>query len=158
MCCRIVIRHCQFLLLTRLVFPSSCYSSLKYFDTYLPGTTLIMGFFRRVWPKHNLGDKVAFSFMHIGLTFILFFELFVVLPRYQELYSPMYFLHVAAGLFMAFQVFTNMYRMMLTNTTIKSPDMNLPFVLREGWYYCPMCQMQPSELGKKLGGKKMPPI
>jgi len=53
----------------------------------------------------------------------------------------MYILHVSTGVFILMQIFTNMYKLLLTNTTIKSPEMNLPCVLRQGWYYCHTCQL-----------------
>lgn len=100
-----------------------------------------MGFFRKVWPKHTIADKVAFSFTHFGLTFIVIFQWFTVLPLYHEPFTKMYNLHVISGLFILFQVFSNLYKMLLIDATIKSPNLNLPSVLQEGWYYCSFCQM-----------------
>lgn len=100
-----------------------------------------MAFFRRIWPKYQLSDKVAFSFTHFGLVGISLFQLFVVLPIYHEPNTAMYIFHILAGLFIFIQVFTNMYSMILSNSTVRSSSMNLPSVLRPGWYYCHVCQM-----------------
>ena len=100
-----------------------------------------MGLFRRIWPKHQLSDKVAFSFTHFGLVGIFLIELLIVLPRYYEVLSPTYCFHVLCALFLKIQVFSNMYMMLLGNTTIGRPGLMLPSVLRPGWYYCHICQL-----------------
>ena len=98
-------------------------------------------FLDKVWPKYSLADKVAFSITNGGLIGIILFELLVVLPSYHDLFTTWYFIHVAAGVFMAYGVFANLYMMILTNSTVKDESLSLPSVLHQGWYYCPNCQM-----------------
>ena len=95
---------------------------------------------KRVWPK-NLTDRIAFSFTHIGLTGIILFNLFVVLPIYHKPFSFWYNFHLFNGLFIAFGVFTNLYMTILTDSTVKSSEISLPSVLMPGWYYCHNCRM-----------------
>eukprot|EP00794_Sanderia_malayensis_P015850 gene15850-17448_t len=98
-------------------------------------------FFRRVWPTKSKTDQIAFSVTHIGLVSIISFQWFVVLPIYHAPFTFWYMAHVAAGLFIAFSVFSNLYSMIFTDSTIKCPTISLPSVLRNGWYYCHDCQM-----------------
>lgn len=100
-----------------------------------------MGIWRRIWPRHTYADQFAFTFTNFGLVGMCLFELFIALPIYHELYSSMYCLHVAAGLFILMQVFTNMYKLILTDTTVKSGRFMLPSILRPGWSYCHVCQL-----------------
>lgn len=95
---------------------------------------------KKVWPK-MLGDQLAFSFTHIGLTGIILFDWFVVLPIYHQPFTFWYMFHVCSGLYIAFGVFSNLYSMIFIDTTIKSRDISLPSVLQEGWYYCPNCRL-----------------
>ena len=96
--------------------------------------------FKRVWPN-MLADKLAFSFTHIGLTGIILFNLLVVLPIYHEPFTFWYLFHLFSGLYIAFGVFSNLYSMIFIDCTIRSRDISLPSVLREGWYYCPNCRL-----------------
>lgn len=98
-------------------------------------------FFRKVWPIKSFADQVAFSVTHIGLIGIFLFELFVVLPIYHAPFTYWHTLHVSCGIFMAFGVFSNLYCMIFTDSTVKSIHLSLPSVLRPGWYYCQHCQM-----------------
>jgi len=99
-----------------------------------------MGLLAKIWPKYTLADQAAFTFTHLGLIGICLFELFVVLPIYHERFSTMFFIHLLSGLFILYQVFTNMYYMILTDTSSKSGSFNLPAVLLPDWKYCPVCQ------------------
>ena len=100
-----------------------------------------MGFFRRVWPKDNLADKAAFTFTHVGLIAMCFFELLVVLPIYHENFSTMFYVHFGAGIFILIQVFSNMYKSIFTDSTVNSPKFHLPSVLMPEWRYCSICQV-----------------
>lgn len=100
-----------------------------------------MGLFRKVWPKYNIADKVAFIFTHVGLIGICVFQLFVVLPIYHEPYSTWFYFHLTAGLFILLQAFTNMYKMILTDTTAKSGNYILSSILLPDWRYCNICQL-----------------
>ena len=97
-------------------------------------------FFRRVWPK-IIADQLAFCFTHTGLTGIILFNWFVVLPKYHQPFTFWYMVHVFNGLYIAFGVFSNLYSMIFIDSTIKSPDLSLPSVLREGWFYCHNCRL-----------------
>ena len=97
-------------------------------------------FFKKIWPK-VLADQIAFSFTHIGLTGIILFNWFVVLPVYHQPFTFWYLFHVLCGLFVAFGVFSNLYSMIFTNSTVKNSGISLPSVLRPDWMYCPNCQM-----------------
>lgn len=100
-----------------------------------------MGVIKRLIPKHALTDKVAFTFTHVGLTGIILFEMLHVLPMYHEKYSTLYKIHVSAALFIAYQVFSNMYCLILVDSSVKAPDLKLPFILQSGWTYCHVCQV-----------------
>merc|ERR1712168_274617 len=44
-------------------------------------------------------------------------------------------------MFISFQAISNMYYMILIDTTVKNPQLNLPIVLKPGWKYCYDCQL-----------------
>lgn len=117
------------------------FSNIVFPNIVFQKNTANMGLWRRIWPRHTWADQFAFLFTHAGLIGICFFQLLVVLPKYHESYSNMYCLHVAAALFVLIQVFTNMYKLILTNTTARSGKFMLPSVLHPGWTYCPVCQL-----------------
>ncbi|XP_065648455.1 probable palmitoyltransferase ZDHHC24 [Hydra vulgaris] len=95
---------------------------------------------RSFWPQHSLSDKLAFSFTHLGLIGIILFEFFIVLPIYHEPFTTMFCIQIAIGLYLAFQVFSNLYAMIFFNSSIKSQT-NLPSVLYPDWVYCNFCQL-----------------
>ena len=97
--------------------------------------------FWKVWPSKSAADQVAFSVTHFGLVGIILFEMLVVLPIYHEPFTQWYMIHLVAGLYIAFGVFTNLYSMIFSNSTITSNALMLPSVLTPGWYYCQHCQM-----------------
>ena len=99
-----------------------------------------MGILRSIWPRHSLSDKLAFSFTHIGLIGIVLFEFFTVLPIYHDPFTSMYCVQLFIGMYIAFQVFSNLYAMILFNSTIRS-HANLPSVLYPDWTYCNFCQL-----------------
>ena len=100
-----------------------------------------MGYFRRLWPKDNFADKAAFTFTHVGLIGICLFQLIVVLPLYHENFSTMFYVHFGSGLFILYQAFSNMYKSILVDTTVRGNSFNLPSVLLPDWRYCPICQV-----------------
>lgn len=100
-----------------------------------------MRFIRKVWPKHSLADRCGFSFTHCGLTFIICFQWFTVLPLYHKPFTEMYCLHVGCGLFILFQVFMNLYELLLSDTTVESLGKKIPVVLQKDWYFCKICQL-----------------
>ena len=53
----------------------------------------------------------------------------------------MYCLHLGVACFMGLQVFSNMYCLILVDTTVRSPKLDLPFTLQPGWIYCHVCRL-----------------
>lgn len=100
-----------------------------------------MGIFRRVWPRHQLSDQVAFLFTHVALVGIFAFNLSVALPFYYKPWSGMHTVHAICAIYLIAQVFSNLYRMLLSNATVTDTSLMLPSVLHTGWYYCPTCQL-----------------
>ena len=89
-------------------------------------------------PK-RLGDRAAFIFFVLTLAMVIHFELRTVLPVYHQMYSTWWCIHVCCTFFTATNVFTNLFFMMVTDTTTGSAS--LPSVLKPGWQYCPFCQL-----------------
>lgn len=92
----------------------------------------------RFVPK-RFGDQAAFVFLVTTLIVVINFELMTVLPLYHEPFSTWWNLHTFCGMFTAINVFTNLFYMMATDTTTGSAS--LPSVLKQGWVYCPFCQL-----------------
>jgi len=69
------------------------------------------------------------------------FLLLEVIPRYHDLYSNSYNMHALIALFISAQAITNMYCMIIIDTTIRNPQLNLPSVLKQGWKYCYDCRL-----------------
>lgn len=106
-----------------------------------------MSFIRKVWPKHSLADRCGFSFTHCGLTFIICFQWFTVLPLYHKPFTEMYCLHVSCGLFILFQVFMNLYELLLSDTTVESLGEKYQlFYKRIGIFVRYVSYMYPQEL------------
>lgn len=89
-------------------------------------------------PKRT-GDRIACCLMVITLVIVVNFELRTVLPIYHEPYSTWWLIHTVCAFFAAFNVFSNLFFMMATDTT--SGSASLPAVLKPGWTYCPFCQL-----------------
>lgn len=100
-----------------------------------------MGFIRKLFPRTAMADKSAFVICHFGLMGMFLFQLLLVLPKYHQPLSFMFNLHVSTGFFLAYQVFSNMYSMILVDSTVKRKDLQLPCVLQAGWIYCHICQV-----------------
>lgn len=100
-----------------------------------------MAVFRKLLPKNACVDKFAFTFMHVGIIGLVIFEVFHVLPKYHTEYTQMYYIQAFIAIFFATQIFSNMYCMILVDTTVRSPHVKLPFSLFPGWRYCPDCQV-----------------
>lgn len=88
-------------------------------------------------PK-RFGDRAACLFFVITLVVVINFELRTVLPLYHQTYTSWWFIHVFCAFFAAINVFTNLFFMMVTDSTTGSAS--LPSVLKSGWLYCPFCQ------------------
>jgi palmitoyltransferase len=90
---------------------------------------------------NNCTDWLAFLFFLIGLTSVLCFEMFVVLPFVYDGHhdsTAMYWLHICAGLLIYFNAMANCAMLMVTDTGIRG--VVLPSVLKPGWRFCSVCE------------------
>lgn len=95
-------------------------------------------FFKALVPRKG-SDAVAFFFMVIMLFVIALFEVFIVLPLYHEPFTKWYMIHVFCGLFIFFNVFANLFKVVFTDITGK--NLGMPSVLKPDWSYCPFCKL-----------------
>jgi palmitoyltransferase len=86
-------------------------------------------------------DWFAFLFLLFGVHSVVIFELFLVLPYVYDGHhdsTAMYYFHTTAALFIYFNVISNMYMLMTTETGIRG--VVLPSALKPGWRFCTVCE------------------
>jgi len=96
---------------------------------------------KKIFPQNSSIDQIAFTVTHVGLVGFFLFQLLLVLPKYHEAFTLMYNIHLCAGLFFGLQVFSNLYYMILVDTTVHRAGLDLPYVLKPGWSYCHVCRL-----------------
>ncbi|XP_037774805.1 probable palmitoyltransferase ZDHHC24 [Penaeus monodon] len=87
----------------------------------------------------NATDKALFLFMVIGIPFGVFWLGFVILPHYHDELNSIVVMHIIAVVFITYNVFHNLLLVIRTDASGRTSF--LPSVLKPGWRYCAICQV-----------------
>ena len=90
-------------------------------------------------------DLVAFLLFHFGGVFLLWYELFHILPTYYPAASDKYllecYIHYIVAIFFAVNIYGNMFKLVTTETSIRRFHFFSGSLLPDGWRYCPDCDL-----------------
>ncbi|XP_042877032.1 probable palmitoyltransferase ZDHHC24 [Penaeus japonicus] len=87
----------------------------------------------------NATDKALFLFMVIGIPFGIFWLGFVIMPHYHDELNSVVMMHIVAVVFVAYNIFHNILLVIRTDASGRTSF--LPSVLKPGWRYCSICQV-----------------
>ncbi|KAK7074369.1 protein-cysteine S-acyltransferase activity protein [Halocaridina rubra] len=93
---------------------------------------------RTIIPK-NATDRSLFVFMTIGIPFAVLWLGGVILPHYHSEVNGIVVTHVVLATFIFYNVFHNM--LLVIRTDASGRKSFLPSVLKPGWRYCAICQI-----------------
>jgi len=82
---------------------------------------------------------MSFFGLVFGSFFIVLFEFLVVYPTYYEYYTPFFYWNVAFAVFVLFNIYGNLYKIMSVDASGRSSD--LPSILKPQWKYCYICRL-----------------
>ncbi|XP_069194404.1 palmitoyltransferase ZDHHC16A isoform X2 [Procambarus clarkii] len=93
---------------------------------------------RTIVPQ-NSTDRMLFTFMVIGIPFAVVWLGCVVLPHYHDSINATVVLHILSALFILYNIFHNI--LLVIRTDASGRTSYLPSVLKPGWRYCAICQV-----------------
>ncbi|KAK8743669.1 hypothetical protein OTU49_001199, partial [Cherax quadricarinatus] len=99
---------------------------------------LEMGKSKTVLPQ-NSTDRMLFTFMIVGIPFAAVWLGCVVLPHYHDTINTTVVLHITAAAFIFYNIFHNI--LLVIRTDASGRTSYLPSVLKPGWRYCAICQV-----------------
>ncbi|XP_053635632.1 probable palmitoyltransferase ZDHHC24 [Cherax quadricarinatus] len=97
-----------------------------------------MGKSKTVLPQ-NSTDRMLFTFMIVGIPFAAVWLGCVVLPHYHDTINTTVVLHITAAAFIFYNIFHNI--LLVIRTDASGRTSYLPSVLKPGWRYCAICQV-----------------
>jgi palmitoyltransferase len=101
--------------------------------------------FKELWQRYfprETSDKIAFCFINIFLTYVSFFELFLVFPTVFHEWNFNYVLNVGFGALLYINMMSSLYQLIFNPSNTN--NLALPTVLKtgighRGWKYCANC-------------------
>lgn len=91
----------------------------------------------KIFPR-SVPEAAITTFLFLIIPYVYYFELFAVLPKFYEEWSPCYILHFVLGTFIMWNICTNLVATILCDTSIKGKI--LPSTLEPKWRFCSSCE------------------